>query len=121
MDGIVATAEAAADERELLQQIDVIAEIGYEAVRTLEAIAGEQSSLPWCDLSAERLDELESGVRFILKNPAAPLSAQHDWWLARNKGRLSKDDPRLVPFDSLPFGQQLKARLWRHVVHAIIG
>lgn len=120
MDGIVATPEVPADEQAFFRQIDVIAEIGYEAVRTQEYIAGEQAPA-WCDLDAHRVVEIEEGVQFIVDNPNLPLSAQHDAWIERNRNRLAEDDPRLVPFDRLPFGMQLKARLWRHVVHAIIG
>ncbi len=110
-----------ADERDDLQQLEVIAEIGYEAVRALEKLRGEQPSLPWDELSEERRQELEDGVKFILERAASPLSAQHDAWRARNIGRLPKDDPRLVPFDQLSFGLQLKARIWRHIAHAVVG
>jgi hypothetical protein len=121
-DGVVAMADppAVPDEREMLQQVDVIAEIGYEAVRTLETISGEEP-VAWCDLPPERVADVEAGVRFVLDNPNAPLAAQHDAWVARNRQRLAADDPRLVSFDQLPFGQQLKARIWRHIVHAVVG
>lgn len=116
-----AAAQADREERAQLQQVEVIANIGYDAVRTLEDILGEQPSLSWDDLPDVRREEYIAGVKFILDRPHLPLSAQHDAWRARNVVRVGYDDPRMVPFDELPFGQQLKARLWRHITHAIIG
>lgn len=105
-----------------LQSIETICEIGDGALQALEMILGARDVpdiYPGC--GSERARDLEAGVRFILDNPAATLAAQHEAWKERNRVRLAPDDPRLAPFDQLPFGQQLKARLWRHIVHAIIG
>lgn len=106
------------DQRIELQSIEVICAIGDAAVCELEDWLGEPVSE---HENAERMADLEAGVRFILDNPSATLAAQHEAWKERNRARLKPDDHRLVPFDQLPFGQQLKARLWRHIVHAIIG
>lgn len=106
---------------EEIQSLEMICEIGDAAVRALEAALGEQPCIPYPEASADRQSELEAGVQYILGNAASPLSAQHDAWRARNFGRLRLDDPRLVPFDKLPPGLQLKARLWRHIVHAVVG
>jgi hypothetical protein len=108
-------------EREELQSIETICEIGDAAVQVLECSLGEETADIYPGCAPPRARDVEAGVRFILDNPAAPLAAQHDAWIARNRARLGTDDPRLVPFEQLPFGQQLKARLWRHIVHAIIG
>src|SRR5215813_328486 len=91
-----------------LQSIEVICEIGCAAVEALEGILGETEG----EASSDKADDIEAGVRFIIDNPAAPLAAQHEAWIERNRGRLAADDPRLVPYDQLPFGMQLKARLW---------
>ena len=108
--------------RDELVELETICRIGDAAVRELERVLGNfVYENPFDTATVERREELEAGVMFILDNPAAPLSAQHDAWRARNAGRLPADDPRLVPFDKLPFGLQLKARLWRHIVHAIVG
>jgi hypothetical protein len=104
-----------------LQSLEVICAIGDAAVRALEEMLGEQPSIPYDEAAKERQAEIEAGVRFILDKPASSYAAQHDAWRARNVQRLDRDDPRLVKFDQLPFGQQLKARLWRHIVHAVIG
>lgn len=114
----MSAAEEVSGEKAELQSVEVICAIGDTAVSELEDWLGEEPH-QWSD--AERQAELEAGVRFILDHPAVPLSAQHDAWIARNRSRLKLDDPRLVPFGRLPFGMQLKARLWRHIVHAIIG
>lgn len=103
-----------------LQTLEVICAIGDAAVQELEWQLGQGESQTEETFKARR-EELEAGVRYILEHPAAPLSAQHDAWLARNTHRLAPDDPRRKPFDQLPFGQQLKARLWRHIVHAVVG
>lgn len=115
-------------ERAALQQVEVIAEIGHAAVMQLEITQleclgydPEVEWRTWWDLSDDEQNDRIAGVRFILDNPALPLAAQHEDWIRRNDARLSSGDPRRRPFDELPFGQQLKARLWRHIVHAIVG
>ena len=100
-----------------LQSLETICEIGSAAVDALEEILGEDEG----DASVYKAEDVEAGVKFIVDNPAAPLAAQHQAWIERNRARLKPDDPRLVPYEQLPFGMQLKARLWRHIVHAIIG
>lgn len=100
--------------------LETICAVGDMAVLALEDILGEDQG-PYQSMTPERKVELAAGVQFILDHPAAPLAAQHDAWLARNTHRLAPDDPRRVPFDQLPFGQQLKARLWRHITHAVVG
>lgn len=109
-----------------LQTVEVICAIGDAAVRELEFVQWQPGDSPvaechYEDNPEDRRAELEAGVRYILEHPATPLSAQHDAWRARNAHRLKPDDPRLKPFDELPFGMQLKARLWRHIVHAVVG
>lgn len=114
-------AQAEAEERAELQSLDVICAIGDAAVRALEEVLGEQPAIPYLEAPKDRQAEIEAGVQFILDRPSSSLADQHDAWRARNVHRLDKDDPRLVKFYYLPFGQQLKARIWRHIVHAIVG
>jgi hypothetical protein len=115
------SAQERTEELDELRSLETICAIGDAAIRELEAILGEVEGDPYEHASAEQQSETEAGVQFILDHPASPLSAQHDAWLARNTHRLFADDPRRVPFDQLPFGLQLKARLWRHIVHAVVG
>ena len=116
-----AAAQEAAEEKAELQSLDVICAIGDAAIRQLEELLGEQPSTPYLEAPKERQAEIEAGVKFILDKSASSLANQHDAWRARNVGRLEPDDPRLVKFDELPFGMQLKARLWWHICHAIVG
>jgi len=108
-----------------LRTLETICAIGDAAVIALEGLLDsdgkEEEAVPYLFASAEQQSETEAGVQFILDHPASPLSDQHAAWLERNAGRLAADDPRRVPFDQLPFGMQLKARLWRHIVHAVVG
>lgn len=106
------------DQRAELRSVAAIAHVGEAALGALEDILGEDAPVTY---AYDRIEEMEAGVKFILDNPAATLSAQHEAWIARNRARLNLGDPRLVPFDQLQLGQQLKARLWRHICHAMIG
>jgi hypothetical protein len=99
--------------------IEHISEFGYEVVRLWEECIGENTELSFGELTDERRADLMAGVMFILDHAAAPVSAQHDAWRARNFARLKPDDPRLVPFDQLPWTIQKKAQLWRRIVHAL--
>jgi hypothetical protein len=123
MEAFGGTVGKAADERERLQKIDVIAELGWQSHIAWERIIGEQQKPDWRDLSTDEVMRLEESVRWLIDHPTSSVSAQHDAWRARmsSRGLIENEHPNMVPFDELPFSQQMKARLWRHIIFAVFG
>ena len=102
--------------------VDNIARIGWATHREWEKIIGEQPKPEWNDLPQERRNELHDSVAWILNHSAASIAQQHDAWRAVRTTKPSSDEHQnMVPFDELPWSQQRKAWLWRHIVHAIVG
>lgn len=95
----------------------------------------------WCDANADATQvtwdvapewqraSCIDGVAFVLANPDAGDSAQHDnwsrmkvadgWVYGEVKDAERKTHPCLVPFDQLPPEQQAKDRLFRAIVLAL--
>jgi hypothetical protein len=90
----------------------------------------------WCEVNKDPVLSWEQcresavkGVEFLLTNPGAPASAQHNAWMADKtadgwkfglvKDAEKKEHPCLVPFDQLPDWQQAKDRLFQSIVHAL--
>jgi hypothetical protein len=111
----------AADDREKYATLEVIAQLGWEAHRVWEEIIGEQPKLPWRDLPVERRQEIESGVQYILDHPQSTVAAQHSYWCAIQASKPTLRALNMRPFEELPWAQQQKARLWRAIVHAMVG
>jgi hypothetical protein len=116
----IKAAEYMAEEREHYATDEVVARVGYMAVRELEMLDGLYVP-SWLELTPERRDDLVAGVNFIFDHPSAPNSAQHDAWLARNTHRLAADDPRRGGYDKLGYLGKLKIALWRNICHAFVG
>jgi hypothetical protein len=107
-----------------------IARIGWAAHREWERIIGEQPKPEWDDLPQERRNELHDSVVWILNHSASSIAQQHNAWRAvratggwtdGERDMVQKTLPNMVPFDELPWSQQRKAWLWRHIVHAMVG
>jgi hypothetical protein len=110
----------AANDRYMYQTLDVITELCWETHRVWEKIIGEPNYVSWDELEDVERDELKQSVFWLIENPTSSVSAQHDAW--RSRKVIDADaHPNLVPFDELPWPQQMKARLWRHVILAVIG
>lgn len=116
---------AVEDDRQDFCTPEAIAELGWETHRAWERIIGDPPTLSWEQLSDSRRQEIIDSVKFIVEHPTAPVSAQHDNWRASQSAERrygdGPDSANMVPFDELPWSQQKKAVLWRHIVHAIIG
>lgn len=107
-----------------------IARVCHEANRALCLAFGDDSQLPWDDAPAWQRDSAKEGVRFIMANPDAPVSATHDSWSAQKfadgwaygevKDAEAKTHPCLVPFEELPPGQQAKDHIFGAIVRALI-
>ena len=96
----------AADDREKYVTLEAIAELGWEAHRAWERIIGDYPTLQWHSLHPDRQEEIKQGVAFILNNPHAAVSAQHDHWRAIQASKpATKARPRetnMVPYEQLP-------------------
>jgi hypothetical protein len=110
-------------------QIYAIARVAHEANRAWCLAAGDASNLPWEDAPEWQRKSAFNGVRFVLENPDAPASANHDAWSKEKiadgwiygeaKDPEKKTHPCLVGFEALPPHQQAKDRLFRAVVLAL--
>ena len=105
------------------QTADVIAELGWQSHIAWERIIGEQPKPDWSALSPGQKVAIIESVSWLIDNPTSTIAAQHDAWRARRMGSAIGDDfhPNMVEFDELPFSQQMKARLWRHIIFAVLG
>jgi len=125
---VASNAPPRADDRDACQHLDVITELGWQTHIAWEKIIGEEIKPNWEELSDEERDALRASVRWLIEHPTSSIAQQHDAWRAHMAGagmelgnRDDTHNPNLQPFDSLPFSQQMKARLWRHIIFAVFG
>jgi len=107
-------------------EVEQIARVCHEANRAYCAALGDFSQTEWNLAPTWQKDSAIKGVQFVLANPDAPASANHDSWSAQKiedgwvygevKDAGAKTHPCLVPFDKLPLEQQAKDVLFRSVV-----
>jgi hypothetical protein len=112
------------DDRQNFQRLDVIAELGWQAHIAWERIIGEQPKPDWIALSPGQKVAIVDSVRWLIEHPTSSVSAQHDAWRGRKwleGDNAGEHHQNMVPFDDLPFSQQMKARLWRHITFAVLG
>ena len=119
------------DDQKQFRQIDVIAEIGWQTHIAWERIIGEQPKPDWSALSPGQKVAVVDSVRWLIEHPTSSVAAQHDAWRARmagegwevafTKNSSKKVHPNMEHFDDIPFPQQMKARLWRHIIFAVLG
>ncbi len=109
-----------ANDRDMYRTLDVIAELGWECHRAWEKIIGESYECPWDELQNSHKDELRESVLWLINHPTASVSAQHDAWRS-SMVTIDPDHANLIPYHELPWPQQMKSRLWRHVILAVIG
>lgn len=106
------------------------AKVAHEANRTWCELHRDRSQKPWDEASEWQQQSAIRGVEFADANPDAGDSAQHDAWMADKikegwtYGELKDADARthpcLVPFDQLPEFQQVKDRIFRAIVGAVL-
>ena len=113
-----------------LKSVEVIAELGWQTHIAWEDIIREDQKPYWSDLSSDQRAAIVESVRWLIEHPTSSIAAQHDAWRARKAGEGwnsryenngDKQHPNMVEFDELPFSQQMKARLWRHIIFAVLG
>lgn len=107
-------------DRDQFNKIDVIAELGWQSHIAWERIIGEQPKPDWSAISPGQKVAIVDSVRWLIEHPTSSIAAQHDAWRARMAAD-GRDHDNMIPFDELPFSQQMKARLWRHIIFAVLG
>lgn len=103
-----------------------IAQICHEANRAYCETIGDTSQIPW-DMAPEwQKKSAVNGVNFVIANPQAHESTNHENWLREKvadgwkygtvKDHDKKEHPCIVPYDQLPTEQQRKDKLFRYIV-----
>lgn len=108
---------------------ELIAQVAHQINRAYCASIGDDSHNPWEETSEEIQQSIIAGVEFRLANPDAPVSAQHDAWMAQKtadgwvygeeKDEEAKTHPCLVAFDELPQEQRSKDHLFVEAVKSL--
>jgi hypothetical protein len=110
---------------------ELIAQIAHNINRAYCLSLGDDSQLPWDETSEEIQKSAIAGVEFRLEHMDAPVSAQHDAWMAQKladgwvfgdeKDEEAKTHPCLVAFEELPPEQQSKDYLFVELVQSMAG
>lgn len=121
------TERCCTEDKKLITQI---ASFCHEMNRIWCEANGDHSQKTWEEAEQWQKESAIAGVRFALNNPDAPISAQHDAWMADKiadgwvygeiKDAEKKTHPCLVPFDELPVFQQKKDEIFRKTVESCI-
>jgi hypothetical protein len=111
--------------------IERIARVAHEANRAWCAVNGDFSQMPWEESPDWQKKSAINGVEFVLQNPWAPPSSNHENWLkvkqsegwvyGNEKDASKKTHPCMVPYEELPHFQKAKDALFRNVVLALIS
>lgn len=106
-------------------KVEQIAKVCHEANRAYCQEIGDDSQLPWDEAPDWQKESEVKGVRFVLDNPDAPPSANHESWLKEKeddgwkygpvKNPETKEHPCFVPYDDLPVEQKAKNLLFKNV------
>jgi hypothetical protein len=110
--------------------IDDIALICHELNRAYCLALGDRSQPAWKDAPDWQRESAVSGVEFHRANPDADDAASHNNWLQDKaadgwtygpmKDAAKKEHHCMVPFERLPLDQQIKDKLFRQTVHAVL-
>ena len=112
-------------------QIEAIAHTVHEAMRAWIAAHGQDAPANWESAPDWMRKSSRESVRFVINNPSASVSAQHDQWV-RQKERdgwtlgAVKDDtrkthPMMIPFADLPEFEKRKDAIVKSLVLALTG
>lgn len=106
-----------------------IAAVCHEANRAYCATLGDTSQVAFSAAPEWQRNSAIAGVLFVLYNPEAPASANHEEWLrvkeadgwtyGEQKDAVNKTHPCFVPYEELPDAQKRKDHLFRAVVNAL--
>jgi len=105
-------------QKECEKAVEIIARICHEANKAYCESMEDFSQLPWNDAPEWQRNSAINGVLFHMEHPDAQPSASHESWLAEKtadgwkygpvKNADKKEHPCFVPFEELPFNQQMK-------------
>lgn len=111
--------------------LERIARVCHEANRSHCEAIGDMSQKSWDEAEQWQRDSAIKGVAFRINNPNAPESAQHDAWMAdkiadgwiygEEKNAELKTHHCIVPFEQLPYNQQLKDKIFCNIVDVMTG
>lgn len=107
--------------------VESIASICHEAARAICEASGDMSEKPWDEADISHRQSAIYYVQFRLSFPDDPVGSRHEVWRTHKiadgwtygpvKDTEAKTDPRIVPFDDLPF----EHKVGDYVVHAIVA
>ncbi len=112
----------------MLKVIEV-ASICHEANRQYCESIGDLSQPTWEEAPEWQRESAIKGVNFVMENPNAPASANHDSWLKQKlddgwkygpvKNPDIKEHPCCVAYEELPTDQKAKDYLFKGVVESL--
>jgi len=110
--------------------VDDIARICHDTNRAYSLLLRDHSNPSWEFAPQWVRTSVLHGVMFHLENPHADERASHENWLAERaadgwqygevKNPETKEHPYFVPFDDLSPEQQVKDRLFKAVIQAML-
>jgi hypothetical protein len=112
--------------------VNTIARMCHEVNRSWCILNHDYSQPVWEDAPDWQKNSAIDGVKFHLANPDAKASASHDNWMKdkleagwewgeiKDPNSKPPTHPCIVPFEDLPNVQQIKDKLFRATVHAIV-
>ena len=111
-------------------RVDAIARVVHEAVRAWSAAHGQEGIPHWNRAPRWMHTSTLESVQFMIDNPDAPDSAQHDQWMEQKKrdgwvhgpvkDPKKKTHPMMVDYDALPDMEKRKDALFKAVVGALL-
>ncbi len=115
--------------RTMKPDVEAIARIVHAAIRAYQLALGEAAAARWEEAEPWQRESTIEGVKFRLDHPGAPISAQHDQWMAEKqaagwrygavKDAQKKTHPALVPFTELSETERRKDALFQAVIDAL--
>ena len=110
--------------------LEAVARVAHEVIRAWCDFNGDGPLPEWDQAPEWQRDSTIAAVRFCADHPTADDGAMHEQWLEEKrrtgwvygpvKDPVRKRHPCMVPFESLPKGQQFKDRLLRTIVIAAL-
>ena len=107
-----------------------VARVTHQLNKAYCEMLEDNSQLDWERSPQWQKQSAVDGVLFHSQNPDASDSASHDNWMkdlakagwtyGPEKSPEKREHPCMVPFDELPVTQQLKDKLFRQTVHALM-
>lgn len=114
-----------------MMEVDLIAKVCHEANRAYCQTLGDLSQVSWEDAPDWQRESVIDGVKFFMRNPAAPVFMAHQNWMkqkvaegwvyGKTKDPVDRTHPCMLPFDELPESQKRKDLLFHNVVFSMIS